>query len=358
VKVEFVIYGDLNQRSGGYLYDRQLVDFLQGEGDQIDVVSLPRRTYTASLLNNLPSSAYHADLILQDELCHPSLVWSNRRIESLRIVALVHHLRCNEQWPLWKSVAYRFVEKQYLKTVHGVICTSQRTYSQLKKLMGKDIPNVVAYPGRNHMRPQFDEDDLRYRTKSLPPLRLIFVGNLIPRKGLHTLLTALSGLKHENWLLTVIGSAAMDPQYAASMKKQVHQYQLTGRVSFAGELDHGQVAEHLRSSHVLAVPSQHEGFGIAYLEGMGFGLPAIASNSGGACDFVEDNLNGFLVPPNDCRVIRRHLTKLIEQPQSLVDMGREALNTYARHPTWEMTGHRVREFLFETWKDNAKGGTS
>lgn len=350
MNIAFVLYGDLNQQSGGYLYDRRLVGYLRGEGDQIDVVSLPQRSYGASLLDNFSSDngqASQADIILQDELCHPSLVWSNRRIHSARIIALVHHLRSSEQWPAWEKQAYRYLEVQYLKTVQGVICTSQRTCHLIQKLMRKNMPNLVAHPGKNHIQPRFSEEDLRSRSKNLSPLRLVFVGNLIPRKGLHTLLKALSNLKREQWHLTVIGSAEMQPSYAAAMNALAVQYGLSERVAFMGALGHAQIAEHLQASHVLVIPSHHEGFGIAYLEGMGFGLPAIASSSGGASDIVEDRSNGFLVSPDNDGALNRRLRTLIEKPQVVAEMGMQALKTYARHPTWERSGQRIRKFLIE-----------
>jgi glycosyltransferase involved in cell wall biosynthesis len=93
------------------------------------------------------------------------------------------------------------------------------------------------------------------------------------------------------------------------------------------------------------MPSYHEGFGIAYLEGMGFGLPAIASDSGGAAEIIRDGENGFLVPPGDAVMLSEYIDLLINDRKFLVELSRSACERYARHPTWEDTSSQVHDFL-------------
>jgi hypothetical protein len=88
VRVGLVIYGSLGTISGGYLYDRMLVDHLSRHGAQVEVITLPWRNYARRLGDNFSRSLWrrlrHAalDVLLQDELNHPSLFWLNRRLKS------------------------------------------------------------------------------------------------------------------------------------------------------------------------------------------------------------------------------------------------------------------------------------
>ena len=52
MKIGFVIYGSLNTVSGGYLYDRKLVEYLHAQGDTVEIISLPWRNYGAHLMDN------------------------------------------------------------------------------------------------------------------------------------------------------------------------------------------------------------------------------------------------------------------------------------------------------------------
>jgi glycosyltransferase involved in cell wall biosynthesis len=83
------------------------------------------------------------------------------------------------------------------------------------------------------------------------------------------------------WCLTVVGSLTMDPDYVHSIGQQIDAAGWHDRVRLLGACPNAEVSTHLMQHQVLAVPSLYEAFGIAYLEAMGFGLPVIASSSGG-----------------------------------------------------------------------------
>src|SRR5436190_8556387 len=133
--IGLVIYGLLDTISGGYLYDRKLVEYLRAQGDTVEIISLPWRNYAAHLMDNfrfrLPnvvaSEAKQSpnnqpfDILIQDELNHPSLIWANQGKHPYPIVSLVHHLRCSELRPQWQNDFYRIVEKKYLQSVDGFI---------------------------------------------------------------------------------------------------------------------------------------------------------------------------------------------------------------------------------------------
>ncbi len=97
MKIGLVIYGSLDALSGGYLYDRKLVEYLRGQGDNVEIISLPWRNYAAHLTDNfhfrLPKSM---DIMIEDELNHPSLIAANAGKHFYPVVSLVHHLRCSE----------------------------------------------------------------------------------------------------------------------------------------------------------------------------------------------------------------------------------------------------------------------
>ncbi len=113
----------------------------------------------------------------------------------------------------------------------------------------------------------------------------------------------------------------------------------------AGELTDDQVRSILRESHLLAVPSQYEGFGIVYLEAMSFGLPVIATAAGGARDIVTDGTTGWLVEPGDSDRITATVESLATDRERLARMGTAARTRYERHPGWAENARRAAAFL-------------
>jgi glycosyltransferase involved in cell wall biosynthesis len=361
MKIGLVLYGSLDLVSGGFLYDRMLVEYLRRQGDQVEVVALPWRRYARHLGDNLSTSLFRrlvglqVDLLLEDELNHPSLFWMNRRIKPrvrYPILTIVHHLRTSERRPGWQNQLYGVVERNYIQGVDGFIFNSRTTQQVVGLAAGRSgvwlgRPAVVAYPAGDRLAPQIREAEIEARAKQPGPLRIIFLGNLISRKGLHTLIAALNILSAKDWQLTVVGSPVADPRYARAIRRQVEQSGLEERVSFTGTVDGDKLVAIMKDCQLLAVPSSYEGFGIVYVEGMGFGLPAIASLGGAAREIITHGQDGFLVPPEDPACLAECLRMVLDDRQVLAAMGLSARRRYLSHPTWEQTGQRIREFLLQ-----------
>ena len=353
MRAGLVIYGSLDTVSGGYLYDRQLVNYLRRQGDTVEVISLPAGGYARSLAGNfaadLPARlAGDYDVLLQDELCHPSLAWANGRFaRRAPVVAIVHHLRCSEARPGWQNALYRRVERRYLRSVDGFVYNSQTTQRAVESLIGLR-PHVLAYPGGD-----------RFAHPATPaaepldgPLRLLFVGNLIPRKGLHVLLAALAGVRAD-WRLSVVGRAA-NPAYAWRMAALAARPPLAGRVTWRGALSDAALAVEMAAAQVMVVPSDYEGFGIVYLEGMAFGLPAIATTGGAAAEIVTDGVDGFLVPPGDAATLAERVAALAGDRARLTQMSAAAHAHFARQPAWDDSCAAIRAFLIDITKETTR----
>jgi len=355
VRLGLVIYGSLDTISGGFLYDRLLVEYLRRQGEEVEILALPWRTYARHLFDNFSVKVFRQlartelDVLIQDELCHPSLVWLNRRYRrrfpGVSIISLVHHLRCSEARPDWQNRLYRVVERLYLNSVDGFICNSRATRRAMAEVSGRNKPAVVAVPGGDRFAGTISEAVIRARAQAPGPLQLLFLGNLIPRKGLHTLLEALAVLPRPTWRLVVAGSLTMDAAYTQAIHRQVERMGLREQVTFTGPLIVEEVAGRLAQSQVLAVPSTYEGYGIVYLEGMSFGLPAIATTAGGAQEIITHGRDGFLVAPEDPAGLARCLKLLLGDRERLLAMSLAARETFRAHPTWEETCRTVHHFM-------------
>jgi glycosyltransferase involved in cell wall biosynthesis len=351
--VGLLIYGALETISGGYLYDRKLVDHLQAQGDQVKIISLPLRNYPRHLLDNFSYSLQkkilelQVDVLIQDELNHPSLAWLNGKIHNtFPRIALVHHLRCDELRAGWKNTIYRQVERRYLDSVDGFIFNSQTTKQSAARIsLIKQRPWLIATPAGDRFGLKIEPTEIEVRAHQSGPLRLIFVGNLIPRKGLHTLIESISKLEHGSCVLEVVGGFDADISYAQRIFQQVKHAGLESSIHFHGAKSDSALRYLLEKSHALVVPSSFEGFGIVYLEGMSFGLPAIGTTKGAASELIVHGKTGYLIKPEDSDGLSTLLRNLCNDRKLLAALSLSAWQRFQQFPAWEQSMAKIRSFL-------------
>lgn len=344
--IGFVVYDGLSGTSGGYRYDRKLVSYLRAQGDTVRLISLPHRSYSRCLADGWSRSVRRqlnqpVDVLLQDELCHPSLWGQNRHLtEPETVVSLVHLVRSADPTATQTGVGKRLtstVERRYLRSVDGIVATSRHTERQARAL-APTVDSTVAYPGG---RREQVATEPAVTTDPERPLRVLFVGTFEPRKGVDILLDSLSTLEG-NWRATLVGTHDANPRYAKRMRTRAQR--LGERVSVHGQLTDAELTSMFTWADVLAVPSRYEGFGMVYLEAMEHGVVPIASTAGGAGEFVVDGTNGLLVPP-DTAALQAAFERIESDRQYLDTLARGALATANAHPNWEASLATVRAFL-------------
>jgi glycosyltransferase involved in cell wall biosynthesis len=350
MRIGLVIYGELASVSGGFLYDRMLVDELRRAGDEVDIISLPWRGFACGMAQAMDPRIramvrrWDGDLLLEDELAHPTLALLGPR-RGIPRVAIVHHLRASEHPGRPARGIRAGVERAYLNAVDACVFNSETTRRTVRELVGCDVRGIVATPGGDRLGPDLTEEQVLLRCKEPGPLRVLFVGNLIPRKGLLTLLEALNTLPRERWALTVAGSREADPAHAAEVDRAVREHRMRDNVRMSGPLDDAALADAFRTHHVLAVPSRYEGFGIVYLEAMGFGVVPVGSGAGGAAEVIRHGRSGFLVEPGDAPALGSLLGSLAADRALLGDMAVAALRRFAELPGWRQSMRLVRDWL-------------
>ncbi len=365
MRIGLLIYGSLDTLTGGYLYDKHLVAQLHAGGDEIVIFSLPWRNYVRHLGDNFSAELWlklkdaEIDLLIQDELTHPSALWLNRRLQKAAnypIVSLIHLLRFTEWRPAWQNRLYRWLEKAYLRSVDGLIYNSQDSRRHVERLIGGGKPSVVAYPGRDHLPASSSTSSSTFSSPKLTrqPLHIISVGNVVRRKGLHILMAALAQLPASagQWQLTVIGGLEFEPAYSAGIQAAIRKNGWEERVKLLGALPNEQVAPYLRQADLFVMASQYEGFGIVYLEAMGAKLPVIASTAGAAGEIIRHGQEGWLVEPEQPRQLARWLEWALGDRVQLGKMGEAAYKRFFDFPTWAENAGIIRKFLYGLTADD------
>ena len=163
------------------------------------------------------------------------------------------------------------------------------------------IPNVVDL---NMFFP-------RARPRPSGPVRLLFVGSMIPVKGLPNLLHALAfmGSERVDWHLDTVGDGAFREEY----ERLSANLGLAGKVTFHGLKTQAEVADFMRKADLFVLPSLWENLPCVLLEAMASGLPIVATRAGGIPEIVDREV-GWLVPPGDTGKLAEALATRLDSP--------------------------------------------
>ncbi|HEY5812455.1 MAG TPA: glycosyltransferase family 4 protein, partial [Terrimicrobiaceae bacterium] len=167
-----------------------------------------------------------------------------------------------------------------------------------------------------------------------PPdhFRIIFVGSLIKRKGVHHLLKAWKMLALKNAELVIVGgmTAELEPYWREFQSSTV---KLTGFVE--------DVATELGKSTAFVFPSESEGSAKVNYEAAACGLAQITTREAG--DVVVDGYNGRIVPPNDPEALAEAILEFYNNPAQLRTMGENGRKRVAENFTWDHYRKRLAQ---------------
>jgi glycosyltransferase involved in cell wall biosynthesis len=146
------------------------------------------------------------------------------------------------------------------------------------------------------------------RAASTPPFRIIFAGQAGIRKGLRTLLDALTQARRPDWELHFYGAVLGEARH------DLDAYRGATPLTFHGPVAQSALAEAFRAGSVLVLPSLEEGFGLVVPQALNCGLPAIVSDRVGGRDFVRHRETGSVFPAGNAAGLASELLWWAQNP--------------------------------------------
>jgi glycosyltransferase involved in cell wall biosynthesis len=359
------LIGSLTPRTGGDVYECRIRTYLQSQGWDIDARPLDEfreRTrghlayHYGWLLPNPALALWTAmrtvrhvgsvrGLIIADnDFSRVLLTWNLLTVLLRRgtILFVVHHFEDYE------SIAKPSLRKslQIWKYKIGLWPASQIvTVSQYSK---REIVSLGIDPKRiTIIQPGVDYDRIDRPPKSpSDEVHIITLGNIAPRKGTLHLVEAFIKIARPNAHLHIVGGFAWkgDP-YNETLKQLAANSGMADRIHFHGRLPQEEVHRLLCQADIFAMPSLQEGFGMALLEAMHYGLPVITTNISALPELVEDGVNGLLVPPADSAALAKALERLVDSAALRQSLGNEARQRVEGRYAWKSRGQKFEQLM-------------
>lgn len=348
-EVTFAIPGDISTPTGGYRYDRRVIDLLPQQGWKVRHLELPgdypspseaSLEKTVNLIADAPDT-----LVMIDGLAFGAMPM--KYVQQIRqpIVALVHHPLALETGIDAERAKYldRTEREALTRAVH-VLASSGDTAGILVKDFGVPKDSVsFAEPGT-------DAAPRAQGSGGVP--RLISVGSVTARKGYDVLVSALARLKDLQWESRIAGSTERDVAAAKLVGDLIAKHGLQDRVQLLGSLSDDALDQEYNKADIFVLPSHFEGYGMAFAEALSRGLPVVGCAGGAVVSTVPAN-TGILVAPGDDAALADALRKFLTDKSERARYA-DAAWSYARKlPTWNDTAAGVAKAL-----DKASAGVT
>lgn len=320
MKLRFISRGPANQISGGYLYNRYLMEYLRGQG--LEVV------YHQAMPDCREIGP--GEIVIVDSLVLPET--APRLLPIARQLVLLLHVVPRDRGTRSDSrSALRSLCRQA-----RVVVTGDNTLPLLRSVLASpSIGAVKIEPGvPTHWR---DRDKDCYARSAR---RLLTIANYVRGKGLVRALDVLRQVERLPWTLTVYGNRDLDPAYFAAVAEKTRRYGLDDRVALHGSLPHDAVNESMLASDLLLHFSEHESYSTVIAEAIACGLPVLSHRTGNDATFAKSGLVRYF-DCDDADAISA-LRSIIADDRAYAALRRTAS---IEERSWQKVGREFVEFL-------------
>lgn len=331
MKLALLVPGPFGTVSGGYIYDRRIVQGLRALGHEVQVVELagrhPLPDAAAEAAARAVLAALPADVRpVIDGLGLPAFAPLAEDLVGRGAIGLIHHPTALEHGaPQEDRAALRGIERDLFPRLARLVATSPHTAARLAAEFEVPAGRIgIVEPGTDPAP--------RAEGSGGPGTAILAVGTLVPRKGHDVLLRTLAGLPDLDWTLTIAGGAR-DAVHANGLKALAEELAITQRVTFAGEVDAEALEALYRRADIFALATWWEGYGMAAAEAMARGLPLAITAGGAIADLVPMEA-GAVSPPGDTVSLTKALRRMIFDREMLREMAEASWAAGQALPRW------------------------
>ncbi len=210
----------------------------------------------------------------------------------------------------------RAVVRRLLRQADALVGQSRDTLRRVVEIYGETrhaelIPLGIERPPRIERAPR--------EAFGLPAdgFVMVTIGRVVARKAVAQLVSALHDAARPKAHLLVLG----DGPESEAVRRRAGEYGVLDRVHLLGQVSEQRKFEALSVADVFVSSSQHEGFGLVFLEAMAFGLPIVCYDRGGQTDFLAQGRTGSVIALNDLAAFTGAIVDLHDDPVKRESIG-------------------------------------
>ncbi len=225
----------------------------------------------------------------------------------------------------YRGYVGRHLEKNMLNRAIHLIAVSPYVKRAIAPMTTGEIS--VIYNSLNEMFFSVDKNEVSNR--------ILFVGGIEERKGLHILIDAIAAVKKTipDIKLHIVGGVRK-ASYYNDLSNQIVNLGLQDSIVFRSHLSDSELMQEYSEAALFVLPSKEESLGVVLLEAMATGTPIVASSIGGIPDVIENGQSGYLVNYGDSQAMASSITKLLSNEKLRAKMGakgKEKAKNYIPH---------------------------
>lgn len=185
-----------------------------------------------------------------------------------------------------------------------------------------EVPDVRSLAAINPTLERVSQENALTFSELHRPV-FLFVGQIVPRKGVRHLLEACHLLQQANaghFSLLIVGDGAE----RAELQALTQAYQLNEVVTWVGRVDYSDISTYFHHADVFVLPTLEDTWGLVVLEAMLLGKPVLCSKGAGASELILDGENGYCFAPNHPGELAEAMQRLIQHPDQIPAMGQRS----------------------------------
>ena len=317
-RLGFLIPGDPNQKTGGYLYNRRILEFWKEQNWPVDLITIPHtsediKEEDSRNLNEILTDPRWSHYLI-DGLAGAWMEKELSQAKKTKNIIYLEHLPLKEHWE---------TEKDAIEKCSQVIVTSKYAHETLKR-KGIDLPIYTIQPGSSI------KEVNKKKVYSNTVKNILFIGSLTPRKDPMTLLRVLKQFQQLDWQLHICTSSTNN-QHALKVLSWIKEEQLSERVKIHIAIEQEDLYSIMTVADVMVVTSREETFGMAVAEGIEIGLPIIANR----IKAFESHFSDYVHFYSGIEKLSLLLEEIITSPENYNLLVKQALENNFEMPSWE-----------------------
>ena len=170
---------------------------------------------------------------------------------------------------------------------------------------------------------------------NVPARRILYVGQLMPIKGVHTVIEAFLHLQRSGrypGLELTLAGGTIQPEYQMGLVAAVQAMKLEDQVHFLGKVAREKLPSIYQEHDVLVFPSVwDEPFSITLLEALSSGLAVVGTLTGGTREILVPEVNALTFPPDDAQGCAAQIARLLDDSKLAADLARAGRQTVEKH---------------------------